>query len=161
MNQLSSKLKNPGAPIISCVIEDITIERVLLDLGRSENLLPSSVYDRFSLSELKPISVTLQFTDWSVKVTRGLIEDVLFKVDEFYFPIDYIVLDMESTRNPTQISIILRRPFLATANACINCKIGAINISFGNKKVNLNIFSVTQEPSNDEDCFATDLIDLI
>jgi len=27
MNQLSPKLKEPGAPIISCVKEDITIER--------------------------------------------------------------------------------------------------------------------------------------
>ena len=64
------------------------------------NVLPSSVYDRFSLGKLKPTPVTLQFANRSVKVPRGLIEDVLVKVDEFYFFVDFIFLDMESTHNP-------------------------------------------------------------
>jgi len=72
-----------------------------------------------------------------------LIENVLVKVDEFYFSVDFIVIDMESTRNPTQIPI-LGRPFLATVNACINCRTSVIDISFGNKKVKLNIFNATQ-----------------
>jgi len=45
MNQFSPKLKDPGAPIISCAIGDITIKRALSDLGASVNLLPSSTYD--------------------------------------------------------------------------------------------------------------------
>jgi len=53
MNQLSPKLKDQGAPIISCVIGDITIERALLDLEASVNVLSSSVYHHFSLGELK------------------------------------------------------------------------------------------------------------
>ena len=105
------------------------------------NVLPSSVYDRFSLRELKPTPVTLQFVDRSVKVPRGLIEDVLVKVDEFYFPVDFIVLDIESTRNLAQIPIILGRLFLATANACINCRTEMLDISFGNRKIKLNIFN--------------------
>jgi len=98
MNQLPPKLKDQSAPIISCVIGDTTIERAMLDLGASVNILSSSVYDRFSLGELKPTSVTLQFADRSVKVPSGLIEDVLVKIDEFYFSVDFIVLDMELNR---------------------------------------------------------------
>jgi len=159
MDKLSPKLKDPGAPIISYVIGDLTIERVLLDLGASVNVLPSSVYDRFSLRELKPTPVTLQFVDRSVKVPRGLIEDVLVKVKEFYFPVDFIVLDMESTHNPAQIPIILGCPFLATSNACINYRIGMMDISFGSKKIKLNIFNASQEPSKRDDCFDIDLIE--
>jgi len=96
-----------------------------------------------------------------VKVPHGFIEDVLVKVDEFYFPVDFIVLDMESTRNPTQIHIILGRPFLAMANTCINCRTSVMDISFENKKVKPNIFIATQGPNRDEDCFAIELIDLI
>ena len=98
---------------------DLTIEKALLDLGASVNVLLSSMYDRFSLRELKPTPVTLQFADRSIKVPCGLIENVLVKVDEFYFLVDFIVLDMESTRNSAQIPIILGRPILATVNACI------------------------------------------
>ena len=71
------------------------IERVLLDLGASVNLLPCSVYVQLGLGELKPTSMTLQLADRSVKVTRGIVEDVLIKVDKFYFPVDFIVLDTE------------------------------------------------------------------
>ena len=122
------------------------------------NVLSSSVYDRFSLEKLKPTPITLQFIDISVIVPRRLIEDVLVKVDEFYFPVDFIVLDMESTCNPTQIRIILSHPFLATANTCINCRTSVMDISFGNKKIKLNIFNTSQGPSKGDDCFAMDLI---
>ena len=57
-------LKDLGAPIISCVIGDYHIEKALLDLGASVNLLPSSVYELFGFEELKPTSVTLQLA-WS------------------------------------------------------------------------------------------------
>ena len=38
------KYKDPGCPTISCKIGDHDIERALLDLGASVNLLPYSVY---------------------------------------------------------------------------------------------------------------------
>jgi hypothetical protein len=63
----------------------------LLDLGASVNLLPYSVYVQLGLGELKPTSVTLQLADRSMKVPRGIIEDVLIKVDKFYYLVDFIV----------------------------------------------------------------------
>jgi hypothetical protein len=39
--------------------------------------------------------MTLQLADRSVKIPRGIVEDVLIKVDKFYFPVDFIVLDTE------------------------------------------------------------------
>jgi hypothetical protein len=39
-----TKIKDPGAPIISCIIGDHAIEKALLDLGAGVNLLPFSVY---------------------------------------------------------------------------------------------------------------------
>jgi hypothetical protein len=69
------------------------IERALLDLGVSVNLLPYSVYVQLGLGELKHTSMTLQLVDKSVKVPQRIVEDVLIKVDKFYFPVDFIVLD--------------------------------------------------------------------
>jgi hypothetical protein len=42
--------------------------------------------------------------------------------------------------------VILGRPFLATANALINCRMGVIKISFGNMIVELNIFDINKQP---------------
>ena len=152
------KLKDPGAPIISCVIGDYHIEKALLDLGASVNLLPSSVYELFGFGELKPTSVILQLADRSIKEPRGMLEDVLVKVDEFYFPVDFLVLNMELSGNPRQIPIILGQPFLATANACINCRTGVIDVSFENKKLRLNVFGASQGPSIDS-CFEVDTLE--
>ena len=138
------KLKDPGTPTISCVIGNLTIRKALLDLGASVNLLPSSMYDSCRFGELKSTKVTLQLADRSVKTPHGIIEDVLVKVDEFYFPVDFLVLDMESSNHIGQIPIILGRPFLATANACINCRTGVMDVSFGNKKMRLNVFGTSQ-----------------
>ena len=85
--------KNPGCPTITCMIGVNLIERALLDLRASVNLLPYAVFIQLGLGELKPTSMTLQLANRSVKVPRGIVEDVLIKVDKFYFPMDFIVLD--------------------------------------------------------------------
>ena len=93
--KLPIKYKDPGCLIITCMIGVSQIERALLDLGASVNLLPYSVYVQLGLGKLKPTSMTLQLAYRSVKVPRGIVEDVLIKVDKFYFPVDFIVLDMK------------------------------------------------------------------
>ena len=104
------------------------------------------MYELFDFGELKPTSIILQLVDRSVKVPRGMIENVLVQVDEFYFSVDFLVLDIESSGNLSQISIILGRPFLAITNACINCRTGVMNVSFGNKKLRLNVFNAALGP---------------
>ena len=109
-------------------------------------MLSYSLYEEFRLGELKPTTVTLQLADRSLKVPRGMIEDVLVKVDRLYIPVDFLVLDMEpvaSSRN--QISVILGRPFLAMTNACINCRTRIMKVSFGNMQVKLNVFQASQQ----------------
>jgi hypothetical protein len=111
------------------------------------NLLPYSVYLQLRLGELKPTSMTLQLADRSVKLPQGIVEDVLIKVDKFYFPVDFIVLDTEPVQViRSEIPVILGRPFLTTANALINCRSGVMKISFGNMMVELNIFHIRKQP---------------
>jgi hypothetical protein len=144
--KLPIKYKDPECPTISCTIGVSHIEKTLLDFGASVNLLPYSVYLELGLVELKPTSMTLQLADRSVKIPRGIVEDVLIKVDKFYFPVDFIVLDTEPVHNVgVQIPVILGRPFLATANALINCRTGVMKISFGNMTVELNIFDISKK----------------
>ena len=75
------KYKDPGCPIISIMIGGTVVEKALLDLGASVNLLPYSVYKQLGLGELKPTSIILSLADRSVKIPRGIIEDVLVQID--------------------------------------------------------------------------------
>ncbi|WJZ98614.1 hypothetical protein VitviT2T_017126 [Vitis vinifera] len=119
------KYKDPGCPTILVMIGGKVVEKALLDLGASVNLLPYSVYKQLGLGELKPTSITLSLADRSVKIPRGIIEDVLVQVDNFYYPVDFVVLDTDPlVKEANYVPIILGRPFLATSNAIINCRNG-------------------------------------
>jgi hypothetical protein len=124
------------------------------------NLLPYSVYLQLGLGELKHTPIILQLAYRSIKKPLGIIEDVIIQVDNFYFPMDFIVLDTEPVANPTKmIHVILGRPFLAIAYANINCRTGIMKIRFGNLKVKLNIFHTFQEPPDKAKCFFLDSIE--
>ncbi|RVW18644.1 hypothetical protein CK203_104276 [Vitis vinifera] len=105
------KYKDPGCPTISVSIGGTCVEKALLDLGAS-----------------------------IMKIPRGMIEDVLVQVDKFYYPVDFVVLDMDPLSKTNYVPIILGRPFLATSNAIINCRNGVMQLTFGNMTLELNIF---------------------
>ena len=135
------KYKDPGCPTISVNIGGTHVEKALLDLGASVNLLPYSVYKQLGLGGLKPTTITLSLADRSVKIPRGVIEDVLVQVDKFYYPVDFVVLDTDPiVKEANYVPIILGRPFLATSNAIINCRNGVMQLTFGNMTLELNIF---------------------
>ncbi|RVW62102.1 hypothetical protein CK203_064677 [Vitis vinifera] len=56
------------------MIGGMCVEKALLDLGASVNLLSYSVYKQLGLGELKPTSITLSLADRSMKLPRGMIE---------------------------------------------------------------------------------------
>ena len=140
------KYKDPGCPTISVNIWGICIEKALLDLGASVNLLPYSMYRQLGLGELKPTSITLSLVDRSVKIPKGTMEDVLIQVDKFYYPVDFEVLDTEPVAVGTNyVPIILGRPFLATFNAISKCRNGVMQLTFGNMTLELNIFHLSKK----------------
>ncbi|RVW72562.1 hypothetical protein CK203_060056 [Vitis vinifera] len=146
------KYKDPGSPTISVMIGGKVVEKALLDLGASVNLLPYSVYKQLGLGELKPTTITLSLADRSVKIPRGVIEDVLVQVDNFYYPVDFIVLDTDPTvKEANLVPIILGRPFLATSNAIINCRNGLMQLTFGNMTLDLNIFYMSKKQITPEE----------
>ena len=141
-NKTLVKYKNSGCPTISVTISEHCINRALLDLGSSVNLLPYFVYTQLGLGELKPTRITLFLANGSIKVPRGVIEDVLVHVNNFYFLVDFVVLDTTpGMRGQNHVPIILGRPFLATTNDLINCRNGCMQITFGDMTLELNIFN--------------------
>ena len=67
---------------------------------------------------MKPTSATLQLANRSIKIRRGIVEDVLIQIDKFYYLVDFIVLDTHPVSNSkAQILVILGRPFLQLIRA--------------------------------------------
>jgi len=148
------------APTIPIRIGEHIIKNCLLDLGASVNLIPFSVYQQLGLGELQPTNLTLCLADRSTKYPKGIVEDIIIQVDEFYYPADFVVLETQpisDTSNHTPI--ILGRPFLATANANINCRNGSMTLSFGNLTLNVNNFNHNSSAFHLDDEEEVNLID--
>ncbi|XP_037496384.1 uncharacterized protein LOC119371049 [Jatropha curcas] len=98
--------------------------KALADLGASVNLMSYEVFKMLGMAELKPTRMSLQFADRSIKYPRGIVEDVLVKISKFIFPVDFVILDDEDREG----SLILGRPFLATARALIDVYEDTLNV---------------------------------
>ena len=104
------------------------------------------MYKKLGFGELKPANITLSLADRSVKIPKGIVEDVLVKVDKFYYPVDSMVLDTDPIASgPNHVPIILGRPFLATVNAIINFRNGVMQLTFGKMTLELNIFHLSNK----------------
>ncbi|GJT00110.1 reverse transcriptase domain-containing protein, partial [Tanacetum coccineum] len=117
LNKLPSKEKDPGSFTIPYDIGHLHIDNALADLGASISLMPYTMYEKLGLGEPKPTRMSLELADRSIQYPQGIAEDVLIKIDKFILPIDFVILDM---REDSRISIIIGRPFLATARVMID-----------------------------------------
>ncbi|KAD5318176.1 hypothetical protein E3N88_18122 [Mikania micrantha] len=72
-NKLPEKLEDPGIFTIPCLFGGSSVNHALADLGMS-----------------------LALADRSVKYPRGIVENVLVKVDKSVFPVDFVTLDLQA-----------------------------------------------------------------
>jgi hypothetical protein len=61
----------------------------------------------------------------------GIAENIPIKIRDFFVPVDFMVLDMQSD---LKVSLILRRPFLNTTNAHIDVMAGEIRFNINGKE---------------------------
>src|SRR3954462_1227438 len=154
--KLPPKIDDPGSFTIPCGIGKVTFENALCDLGASVNIIPYTLFTKLGIGEAKPTSIALQLADRSKVYPRGVLEDVLVKVDKFIFPIDLIVLDMEEDKS---IPLILGRPFLATAQTLIDVAGGKLILRVGDEKVEFNIFNSMKYPMDVNSCCSIDIVE--
>ena len=146
------KFKDLGCPTISVNIGGTCVEKALLDLGASVNLLPFSMYKQLGLGELKPTTITLSIADRSIKIPKATVEDVLIQVEKFYYPVDFVVLYTKPVAlGANHVPIILGRPFFATSNVIINCENGVMQLTSRNITLELNIFHLIKNNMHQQD----------
>ncbi|GKB79778.1 DNA-directed DNA polymerase [Tanacetum coccineum] len=157
LNKLPSKEKDPGNFTIPCDIGHLHINNALADLEASISLMPHMMYEKLGLGEPKPTRMILELADRSFQYPRGIIENVLTKVDKFILPIDFVILDMIEDSG---ILIILGRPFLATARAMIDVFNKNITLRVGDDEVIFNIDQSVKRPlAEDDECYGIDDLD--
>ncbi|XP_057719618.1 uncharacterized protein LOC130934044 [Arachis stenosperma] len=153
---LPPKLKDPESFIISCTIGNMTLEKALYDIGASINLMPLSLRKKLAIEEVKPIRMSLQMADKSLKIPNRVVENLLVKIGEFIFPADFVILDMEKEGHN---SIILGKPFFATTRAIINVEKGEMTLRVHDEKMIINVFKAMQYFSEKEKRMRVEMIE--
>ena len=155
---LLEKKFDPGAHLITCKISGNKFEKTLLDSGASINLMPKSIYNKFKFRDLEPIGLTLQMANGSTSPACGILEDLIVIVEDFKFPIDLVVADVSDKGDPSQIPLILGRPFLATSKAITDWDKGEVKIKVGDEEIQLSLTKLMRKPQASlVDVFTCDL----
>ncbi|GKE64185.1 reverse transcriptase domain-containing protein, partial [Tanacetum coccineum] len=129
---LPRKDKDPRSFTSPCLINNMCFNKPLADLGASVSVMPYSTYISLGLGDLIPTKLIVELADRTVKLPKGIVENMLVGIDKFTFPVDFIILDIpKDFKTP----LILRRPFLSTAHAIINVFKAKITLSVRNDKI--------------------------
>ncbi|XP_068302739.1 uncharacterized protein [Pyrus communis] len=126
------------------------------DTSANVKLMPYSVFKRLGDGKLKSTSNIIQLADHSITYPRGVVEDVIVKVDNLYLPADFMVLDMDEDLTTP---IILGRPFMATARTLIDVEAGTLTLRVEDQTVVFSLFEVITHPGDKKECMRVDALD--
>ncbi|XP_071700099.1 uncharacterized protein [Rutidosis leptorrhynchoides] len=113
-----SKLPNRSRYIrrLLCTKEQMLVADKIL-LRESINLMPYSLFKKLELGELTPTKVTIQLADHTIRYPKGIVENILVKVNRFLYPTDFVVMDIKEDLNTP---IVLGWPFMNTDRTVID-----------------------------------------
>ncbi|XP_021731348.1 uncharacterized protein LOC110698258 [Chenopodium quinoa] len=98
----------------------------------------SLLYDKLGLKNLKTSPISLHTADRTVRLPKGVVEDLLVGIGELVFPVDFVLVDMKEDH---KIPLIFGRPFLATSQSLIDVPQGQVTIRAQDKQVVFNLFN--------------------
>ncbi|XP_039115796.1 uncharacterized protein LOC120251309 [Dioscorea cayenensis subsp. rotundata] len=131
--KLPTKEKDPGGFIFPCTIVGLVDEKALVDLGAIAR-------------QIQP-------------KTKGIIEDILVRVDKFIFPVDFIVLDIDDM---VEVSLILVWPFITTSKAHIDVKDSRITLRVGDEETTFRLRdSMKHTMDFDDTCSFVDVVNKV
>ena len=83
------KQKDLGFVAIPCIIKDRNFKSVLIDSGSSVSLIPLSIFKKLGIEKISGSGIKLKFVDHTIKLSHGIVEDILVEINNFVFPIDF------------------------------------------------------------------------
>jgi len=103
------KRSDPGVPYVQCMIGKHIIKKALLDLGSSINMIHLALCKEMGPIDISPCNIRLHLANNSVVQPIEIIEDIIIKVEDAFFSVDFVVLELEA-RPIQEHTVILGRP---------------------------------------------------
>ncbi|XP_070046227.1 uncharacterized protein [Nicotiana tomentosiformis] len=118
-NKLPQKCGDPRSFTIPFSLGTTNFDKSLCDSDASINLMPLSIYRKLEkeIGKIRSTPIYLQLANQTTLIPERIVEYVLVQVDKFVFPVDFIVVKMEESK---EVPLILGRSFLATGRAILD-----------------------------------------
>ncbi|GJU72742.1 hypothetical protein Tco_1264147 [Tanacetum coccineum] len=84
------KEQDLGNFILPCSIGKLTFSNALADLGASASIMPLLMFKWLRIGKLKPINMNIEMADKTKSIPKGIVENLLVKIDKFIFPMDVL-----------------------------------------------------------------------
>ncbi|XP_070023235.1 uncharacterized protein [Nicotiana sylvestris] len=99
-NKLPQKCGDPESFTIPFSLGTLNFDKCFCDYGTSINPIPFSIYRKLEneIGELRSAPISLQLADQTTIIPKGIVEDVLVRVEKFVFLVDFIVVNMEEIK---------------------------------------------------------------
>ena len=115
---------------IPYIIGNRKVERAMLDLKASINVMPLLIYKVLNLGHLKETRVIIQLGNKYNSYLEGIVEDVLIRINELISPVDFYIIDMDDEFASNSTHILLGRPFMKTTRTKIDVHKGILACEF-------------------------------
>ena len=106
--------------------------------------MPKTVFDKLKFTHLTPTPMMLQLANSMVRYPVGIAIDILVKIQGYFIPVDFMVLDMETTK---ESPLILGRLFFSTARAQIDVGAREIHFNINGKEEKFDFMSRQEQCS--------------
>jgi hypothetical protein len=116
-----AKYGNPGNPVVTITINEVSIGNTLIDLGETINVMTTTTLEQLQLQPLlRPTLTILELTYKTRVIPEGILDDIMVTLSSWEYLVDFLVIH---SKEPAKgHPIILGRPWLATTNVFIGCR---------------------------------------
>eukprot|EP00253_Pinus_taeda_P005658 PITA_05658 len=139
------KYIDPSIPMVTISINNFLVPNTLIDLGAAINVMTIETMKTLHLNNIRSTSTILELADRSKVVLEGILEDIIVSLDSWEYPVDFLILQPKA--NLGGHPLILGRPWLATADAFIGCRLGSMIISHGDERKHIALYPPAQSTS--------------
>lgn len=91
------KYLNLGSLVVAIIINGVTVQNALIDLGLSINVMIKDIMQHMNLTNIRPTHIVLQLANSSIVKPDGMMEDILVALDSWEYPIDFMILSPKDT----------------------------------------------------------------
>ncbi|KAL4293612.1 hypothetical protein AHAS_Ahas18G0145500 [Arachis hypogaea] len=159
MDDFPKKYSDPGPCLVSCMIGEIQIKDCMCNLGSCVSIMPFSIYEKLNLAPLKRSGARFVLADKSIISVVGIAKNVLVRIQDLIFPVDFHILETPPIDSDRPSSILLGRPFLKTSRFKLDAFLEDYSFEAKGKVVKFKLEETMRQPFEVHSIFGCDSIE--